>query len=152
MNFGFVSDAVEDLRIINPAHPVDSAALLPFVGAPFAYHQFRQGRSTWGSTALSAGISVGVGEFAFWYAGRAAGFTSLEWFLGRGLHSLGVTHGGRSYLSSMILGSKNPAKGFGWRVPTWVYALGMYEYGMWFGDWASSAQPGSQQFWEEKYE
>lgn len=138
MGFGFVSDMVDDLKIFNPAHPEDSLSYLPFVSAPFAYNQFRQGRSSWETSALSLGIGVGVTELAFWYAGRAAGFTSMEWFLARGATALGVRFGGRSLLGAAFLGSRTTA-GAGWGVPIWVTGLLMYEYGMWFGDKVSTA-------------
>ena len=69
MGFGFVADMVDDLKVFNPAHPEDSLSYLPFVSAPFAYNQFRQGRSSWATSAISLGIGVGVTEFAFWQPG-----------------------------------------------------------------------------------
>ncbi len=130
MGFGFVGDMVDDLRVINPEYPQDSLGLLPFVGAPFAYNTFRSGRGTWGATALGAAIGIGVGEFAFWYAGSRAGFTASEWAVGRGLSALGVRYGGRSYLGYAFFGARSTA-GFGWGVPPWAIALGLYElYGV----------------------
>ena len=162
MNWGFVgdvSDVVDDIgsaigqQYYDPMYPHDSLGLMPFVGAPFGYHTFRQGRSGVIPTLTGLLISVGTTEALFLMAGRSAGFTSAEWTFGRGLSALGVRYGGRSFTMGAILGPRaGAAAAFGWAPPMWFNAILMYEYGMWFGDWASSPQPNSAQFWESKYE
>jgi len=129
-DLSFVDDTVDDL--FNPAHPHDSLALLPFIGAPFAYHQFRMGRGSWSSTGVSAAIGIGLTQGIFWGAGRYIGFTGMELFLGRGMGALGFTYGGRYFgFGSMLLPAKSAAE-VGWRVPAWVVAVGMYEFAQWY--------------------
>lgn len=153
MNFdtSFITDAGDEIvdLMVDPAHPQDSMALLPFVGAPFGYNAYRQGRGSWGATALGVGIGVGFTEAAFLYAGTRAGFTATELMLGRAMGAAGITYGGRIFGFGSLLKPKH-AKGFGWRIPTWAIALGMYEYGQWFSEKVASAQPGSQA-WHDKH-
>jgi hypothetical protein len=122
---------VSDISLYDESTPFDSAALLPFVGAPFAYHTFRSGRSNWPTTVASLGIGFGLTNAAFRIAGRRAGFTSTEWALGQILGAIGVRVGGRHYLMAML---HPEASGLGWRVPLWVNALMMYEFTLWYDD------------------
>lgn len=150
---GFGSQISDFIAAVSPSpqHPHDAYALLPFVGVPFGYNAMRQGRVNWGATVLGTGIGIATSEF-LWLLARDTAFTRTEWMLGRALHTAGVTYGGRSYFGYMLRGTAvGAADTVGWRVPTWAVALGYYEYGMWFGDKVSSAQPGSSQFWEAKY-
>lgn len=161
MNWGFVgdvSDVVDDIgstigqQYYDSHHPYDSLGLMPFVGAPFGYHTFRQGRSGVIPTLTGLIISVGTTEALFLMASGRAGFTSTEWALGRGLSALGVRYGGRSFTAGALLGPRaGAAARFGWGVPHWLSALLMYEYGMWFADRAYGAQPYSPQWWDQKY-
>jgi hypothetical protein len=151
----FISDVVEDLQLLNPEHEQDAFAYLPFVGGPFAYNQYRQGRGSWGASALGIGIGVGVTEFVFYMAGTRAGFTSTQFLLGRSLSALGLRHSGRSYLAYAFFGGRpGAAARFGWGVPGWAIALGIYEYGNWlntdYRDWYMS-NPGAQERFLEVY-
>jgi hypothetical protein len=148
-DLSFIDTSVE--LLLNPAHPHDSLALLPFVGAPFAYNQFRMGRGSWLGTGVSAAIGIGFTQGIFWGVGRAAGFTSIELFLGRGLGALGFTYGGRFMgFSGMLLGPSTAAE-VGWRIPHWVAALAMYEYGTWFGNKVSTAHNRRDEFGKPVY-
>ena len=57
--------------VYDPEHPYDSMSMVPFVGAPFGYHQWRQGRSSKVQTLLSIALSVGTTEAIFAVAGRS---------------------------------------------------------------------------------
>ena len=145
---GRVSGIVDDIastlgqQYYDADHPFDSASLMPFIGMPFGYHTYRQGRSNPVATVSSVLISVGTTEALFLMAGRSAGFSSLEWTLGRGLSALGVRYGGRSFTAGAILGTRaGAAAGFGWAPPVWFTALLMYEYGMWFGEKVAPKHP-----------
>lgn len=112
----------------DPEHPHDTLALSPFFGAPFGYHQWRQGRSNIVTSLASLAISVASTEAIFLLAGRTAGFTSLEWGLGRGLSILGVRYGGRSFTMGAIFGPRaGYSATFGWSVPVWLWAILTYE-------------------------
>ncbi len=151
VDMSFLTDAGDDLvdLMVDPSHPQDSLALLPFIGTPFGYNAFRQGRGSWGATALGVGIGIGFSEAVFLFAGTRAGFTAVELMLGRVMGMAGVTYGGRSMSWGWLLGVKDANKGLGWRVPTWAIALGMYEYGQWFGHKVSSNQPHSREWYEK---
>lgn len=138
---------VSDIQLYDESHPYDTAAILPVVGAPFAYHQFRSGRSNWESTAAALLLGAAVTEGAFYVAGRTAGFTSLELFLGRGLGAAGFTWAGRHYAWGMLMTPANTS-GLGWRVPTWVWLIGAYEISMYWGDRVELAHrsPKMEQF------
>lgn len=126
--FDPIHDVVSDISLYNENTPLDSAALLPFVGAPFAYHSFRSGRSNWPTTIAALGIGFGLTTTAFRIAGHRAGFTGAEWALGQGLGALGFRVGGRHYLAAML----SPGSvGVSWSIPTWAFALGMYEFSRW---------------------
>lgn len=116
---------VSDISLYDDGVYSDSAALLPFVGAPFAYHAFRSGRSNWPTTLLSLGIGFGLTTSVLRLAGRGAGFTSMEWMLGQGLGAAGVRVGGRHYLMAMFAPR---AVGLSWGIPTWVFIVGFYEW------------------------
>lgn len=122
----YAQDLHSDIDLIDPSRPFDAGALLPFVGAPFAYHQFRSGRSNWASTVASLGIGIGVTEGAFFFAGRRAGFTSTEWFLARTASALGVRYGGRSLMAAAFF-EGGTAAGASWGLPLWFSALLVYE-------------------------
>jgi len=137
----FVDDATSSLQpIVEQAdftqswqeHPLDVLSLTPVVGAPFAYHQFREGRSSLSGTIASLGIGLVTTEAA-WYAARRYGIsvTSSELMLARGLHTAGLRFGGRSYLGYALFGARTAA-GLGWSIPLWATALLMYEYQRWF--------------------
>ncbi len=128
--FDVIHDMVSDISLYDESTPFDSAAILPFVGAPFAYHQWRSGRSNWPTTIASLGIGFGLTTVAFRFAGRRAGFTATEWALGQGLGALGVRVGGRHYLMSMAAPAGGSAA-LSWSIPTWVFVLGAYEFVNW---------------------
>jgi len=121
---------VSDISLYNESTPYDTAAILPVVGAPFAYHQWRSGRSNWPTTIVSLGIGFGLTTAAFRLAGRRAGFTASEWALGQGLAALGVRVGGRHYLLAMAAPAGS-STALSWSIPTWVFALGTYEFVKW---------------------
>ena len=156
MNFGFVgdlTDIVDDIgstigqEYYDPYHPFDTAAMAPFIGAPFGYHAFREGRSGVIPTITGLVISVGTTEALFLMASGRVGFSSTEWALGRGLSALGVRYGGRSFTVGALLGPRaGAAAAFGWAPPVWFNAVLMYEYGMWFGGRVSSAQNRRDEF------
>jgi hypothetical protein len=160
MNFGFVgdlTDIVDDIgstigqEYYDSYHPFDTAAMAPFIGAPFGYHAFREGRSGVIPTITGLVISVGTTEALFLMAGRSAGIGSLEWTFGRGLSALGLRYGGRSYTVGAILGPRaGAAAAVGWGLPAWFNAVLMYEYGMWFGDYVAARTPGSLQ-WHQRH-
>jgi hypothetical protein len=126
-----LTDMVSTIQLIDENNPIDSTAMLPFVGAPFSYHQFRQGRSNWPTTIASLGLGLVVTEGTFFIAGKSAGFTSMEWFLARGASALGIRYGGRSLLAAAFLPGGTTA-GASWGVPMWFNAVLMYEFSMWY--------------------
>ena len=75
MSFGSMvsglSDIVDDIgstigqQYYDPDFPFDTAAMAPFIGAPFGYHAFRQGRSGVLPTITGLVISVGTTEALF---------------------------------------------------------------------------------------
>ncbi len=113
--------------VYDPDHPADTLSMAPFIGFPFGYHQFRQGRASYLQTGLALGVSVATSELLFGLAGRRAGFGPVEWGLGRGLSAIGVRHGGRSYTASAIFGPRAGASGFSWSPPAWAIGLVWYE-------------------------
>ncbi len=156
MSFGSavsgLSDIVGDIGSVigqqyyDPEHPIDSMALMPFIGTPIGYHVYREGRSNPVATLSSLIISVGTTEALFLMAGRAAGFTSTEWALGRGLSALGVRVGGRSYMHAFLRGSTGMGA-WGWGVPLWAQALLGYEAYRWL-----DAQGVTPRYWDfEEY-
>jgi len=113
-------------------HPTDALAMTPVIGSPFAWHQFRMGRSSLPGTIASLGIGLLASEAAWYGVQRMGGasITSRELFLARGLSSLGLRHGGRSFLGSAFFGSRSAA-GLGWGIPAWAVVLGIYEFVHW---------------------
>ena len=145
-NLDPLRDMVDNIQLYDSDHPMDSAAMIPFVGAPFAYHQFRQGRGSWETTAAGLMLGTIVTEGAFYIAGRGAGFTSMELFLGRSMAAAGFTWGGRHYTLGMFINHSTSTKGLGWRVPTWVWLIAAYEITFWWGDKVERAHNRRDEF------
>jgi len=140
-------------------HPTDALAMAPVVGSPFAWHQFRMGRSSIPGTIASLGIGILASEAA-WYGVRRLGGASItqsEIFFARGLTALGLREGGRSFISSAFLGSRTGTTGLrlGWGIPTWVLALGVYEYVNWlntdYRHWYMSDAEAQKWFLEHQW-
>jgi hypothetical protein len=134
LDFTPLHDIVDDISLYDPNYPQDTFAVLPVVGVPFAYNQFRQGRGNLPSTLASLMLGVGMSEFAMYYGLRQAGYSSLEIALARTGSALGFRYGGRGLTGLMIWGPRTMSAGISWAVPLWIYPLAAYE--IWqAGDW-----------------
>ncbi len=125
-DFTPLHEMIDDISLYDSNYPQDTLAILPVVGVPFAYNQFRQGRGNLPSTIASLMLGVGMSESAMYFGLRQAGYSSTEIALARAGSALGFRFGGRGMTGLMIWGPRTAA-GLTWAVPLWVMPWAMYE-------------------------
>jgi len=125
-DFTPLHEIIDDISLYDSNYPQDTFAILPVVGVPFAYNQFRQGRGNLPSTLASLMLGVGMSESAMYFGLRQAGYSSVEIALARTGSAMGFRFGGRGVTGLMIWGPRTSA-GLTWAVPLWVMPFAMYE-------------------------
>ena len=132
-DFSDLHDMVDQISLYDESYPQDTFSILPVVGVPFAYNQFRQGRGNLPSTIASLMLGVGMSESAMYFGLRQAGYSSTEIALARIGSAAGFRFAGRGLTGLMIWGPRTTA-GLSWGIPFWFWPLAFYE--IWqAGDW-----------------